>query len=121
MSSEQELEQPVAGEHPGLPAAHRRPQTFNEDYVDKLVVSATASHALREQFRRVAATLHHSQEEAGLKTIMVTSACQMKQRCGDEHRRTLSECTGGGCCSSTRPAAAVTRQRLHDAEGFRAQ
>lgn len=47
---------------------------FNRDYVDKLVVSNTVPHALREQYRRLAANLHHAQEEAGIKTLMVTSA-----------------------------------------------
>lgn len=70
---EQEIEQPTDG-HADSPAADHRFQTFNEDYVDKLVVSGSASHALREQYRRVAATLHHSQEETGIKTIMITSA-----------------------------------------------
>lgn len=47
---------------------------FNRDYVEKLVISNTVPQALREQYRRLAANLHHAQEEAGLKTLMVTSA-----------------------------------------------
>jgi protein-tyrosine kinase len=47
---------------------------FNREYVDKLVVSNTVPQALREQYRRLAANLHHAQEEAGIKTLMVTSA-----------------------------------------------
>ena len=47
---------------------------FHREYVDKLVVSNTVPQALREQYRRLAANLHHAQEEAGIKTLMVTSA-----------------------------------------------
>jgi capsular exopolysaccharide synthesis family protein len=47
---------------------------FNKEYIDKLVISATVPHALREQYRRLGASLHHAQEEGGIKTLMVTSA-----------------------------------------------
>ena len=47
---------------------------FNKEYVDKLVVSATVPNALREQYRRLVANLHHAQEEGGIRTLMVTSA-----------------------------------------------
>src|SRR5687768_14195981 len=47
---------------------------FNKEYVDKLVISTTVPHAFREQYRRLGASLHHAQEEGGLKTLMVTSA-----------------------------------------------
>ena len=43
---------------------------FNKEYVDKLVISSTVPHALREQYRRLGASLHHAQEEGGLKTLM---------------------------------------------------
>jgi protein-tyrosine kinase len=41
---------------------------------ERLVVSPTAPAELAEQFRRLAATLHHAQLVNGLKVIMVTSA-----------------------------------------------
>jgi receptor protein-tyrosine kinase len=72
--SEQQVEESADHGRTEAQTTERRFQTFNDDYVDKVVVSSTASHALREQYRRVAATLHHSQEETGIKTIMVTSA-----------------------------------------------
>lgn len=58
-----------------LPDTERsRFREFNREYVDKLVVSNTVPQALREQYRRLAANLHHAQEEGGIKTLMVTSA-----------------------------------------------
>ena len=47
---------------------------FNKDYADKLVVSNSVPNALREQYRRLAANLHHAQEEGGIRTLMITSA-----------------------------------------------
>ncbi len=59
----------------GADGAERyRFREFNRDYVDKLVVSDSVPNALREQYRRLAANLHHAQEEGGIKTLMVTSA-----------------------------------------------
>lgn len=46
---------------------------FNREYVDKLIIATTVPHALREQYRRLGANLHHAQEEVGIKTLMVTS------------------------------------------------
>lgn len=61
-------------DEPAADGARGRFREFNRDYVDKLVVSNTVPQALREQYRRLAANLHHAQEEAGIKTLMVTSA-----------------------------------------------
>ncbi|MBM3777396.1 MAG: CpsD/CapB family tyrosine-protein kinase [Acidimicrobiia bacterium] len=47
---------------------------FNRAYNEKLIVSSAVPQPLREQYRRLAASLHHAQEESGLKTLMVTSA-----------------------------------------------
>ena len=41
---------------------------------EKLVVNAKMSRVSIEQYRRVAATLHHMQQERGLKVVMVASA-----------------------------------------------
>lgn len=47
---------------------------FSGLMVDRLVASRSAPPALVEQFRHLAATLHHAQVAQGLKTLMVTSA-----------------------------------------------
>jgi capsular exopolysaccharide synthesis family protein len=47
---------------------------FNSRHLEKLVVSPKLPPALREQYRRLGATLHHAQTESGLKTLMITSA-----------------------------------------------
>jgi protein-tyrosine kinase len=47
---------------------------FSEAYRDKLVIDPSASIASIEQYRRLAATLHHLQAEQGLGRLMVSSA-----------------------------------------------
>lgn len=49
-------------------------QHFGADLAAKVVVDATMMPASREQYRRLAATLHHAQEARGLKVVMVASA-----------------------------------------------
>ena len=70
------LEEPA--DDGGAPAADGaepfRFREFNKDYADKLVVSNSVPNALREQYRRLAANLHHAQEEGGIRTLMITSA-----------------------------------------------
>jgi protein-tyrosine kinase len=68
--------------HPGPP--HREsflaPQgdnvslRFAQDWSVRLANAATGDPALVEQFRRLAATLHHAQRANGLRSVMVTSA-----------------------------------------------
>jgi capsular exopolysaccharide synthesis family protein len=41
---------------------------------EKLVVSATATPGMVEQYRRLAAVLHHAQQASGVKSVMITSA-----------------------------------------------
>jgi protein-tyrosine kinase len=65
-----DADEPPAGDA----SAETRFRQFNKEYVDKLVVSPNVPHALREQYRRLAANLHHAQEEGGIRTLMVTSA-----------------------------------------------
>jgi capsular exopolysaccharide synthesis family protein len=48
--------------------------TYNPKLDGKLVGTVDISAAAIEQYRRVAATLHHSQVEQGIRVIMVTSA-----------------------------------------------
>jgi|KBSSwiStaDraftv2_1062776.scaffolds.fasta_scaffold270485_2 capsular exopolysaccharide synthesis family protein len=47
---------------------------FGHKYADKLVVSASTPASVRENYRKLAATLHHAQAENGIKILMVTSA-----------------------------------------------
>jgi receptor protein-tyrosine kinase len=65
------VEEPVAaGEIPG-------PQLFeriDERLAQKVVVDQEMSPTSREQYRRLAATLHHAQEANGLKVILIASA-----------------------------------------------
>ena len=53
---------------------HVRFRGFNAKHVEKLVISPSLPHALRETFRRLGATLHHAQADSGMKLLMVTSA-----------------------------------------------
>jgi len=48
--------------------------SFDSDWRERLAVSPEANPALVEQFRRLAATLHHAQSGNGLRVIMLTSA-----------------------------------------------
>jgi receptor protein-tyrosine kinase len=62
-------------DHP--PVAHLgswRFREFSPEWRDRLVGSASVNPALVEQFRRLAATLHHAQTTNNLKVVMVTSA-----------------------------------------------
>ena len=60
------------------PAAHDpRPLSFeliDARYAGKIVADSEMSPGSREQYRRLAATLHHAQADKGLKLIMLTSA-----------------------------------------------
>ena len=47
---------------------------FNPNWHDRLATSPQADWLLVEQFRRLAATLHHAQTDVGTRTVMVTSA-----------------------------------------------
>ena len=47
---------------------------FGHKYAEKLVVSASTPGSVRENYRKLAATLHHAQAENGIKILMVTSA-----------------------------------------------
>ncbi|MCL4849296.1 MAG: CpsD/CapB family tyrosine-protein kinase [Acidobacteria bacterium] len=48
---------------------------FSGKMIERLVASRNAPPALTEQFRRLAATLHHAQLAQGIKVVAVTSAC----------------------------------------------
>jgi protein-tyrosine kinase len=48
--------------------------SLDESVADRLIVSKVMPGIAREQYRRLAAAVHHLQTEAGLKSLMVTSA-----------------------------------------------
>ena len=47
---------------------------FSEAWIERLVIAPGADHLLVEQFRQLAATLHHAQTESNIRVVMVTSA-----------------------------------------------
>ena len=47
---------------------------FGANAVDKLIVTPTVPHAAVEQYRKLAASLHHAQLERQIKVVMITSA-----------------------------------------------
>src|SRR5258705_8019417 len=49
-------------------------QAFRSPHADKLVTGGKLPASAVEQYRRLAATLHHLQEEQNLRTVTVTSA-----------------------------------------------
>lgn len=73
-----ELARAIPGQDPDAPGADEgdgpRFRSFNRKYAEKLIISSAISQPLREQYRRLAATLHHAQAEGDIKTLMVTSA-----------------------------------------------
>lgn len=52
------------------------PQPFPRDVAPKLVVGEKPDHTLVEQYRHLAAALHHAQLKRGIRTVMVTSAVE---------------------------------------------
>jgi capsular exopolysaccharide synthesis family protein len=59
--------------------AHRAPEThavvsFSSEWRERLASAPGGHPALIEQFRRLAATLHHAQSANGLRSVMITSA-----------------------------------------------
>lgn len=49
-------------------------KAFHSKHAEKLVVSPAMPKTLREHYRRLAATLHHAQNESGVKVLMISSA-----------------------------------------------
>jgi capsular exopolysaccharide synthesis family protein len=47
---------------------------FSSEWTDRLVTASEANHHLVEQFRQLAATLHHAQSNGNIRTVMVASA-----------------------------------------------
>ena len=57
-----------------LPPPGEAYQRFSASHAEKVIVSSAMPQALREQYRRLAAALHHAQAESGIRVLMVTSA-----------------------------------------------
>jgi hypothetical protein len=71
----------------GTPAAHvpvasARMLRFADVDREKLVVCEQADSALIEQYRHLAANLHHAQKATGVRTVMVTSAVPSEGKTG---------------------------------------
>src|SRR5712691_10806556 len=47
---------------------------FSADAVNKLVIGEDADHSVVEQYRRLAAVLHHAQNQRGARSVMIASA-----------------------------------------------
>lgn len=72
---------PVMAESVRLSPARPEPQRpgslmerIDAALAEKVVVDTNISAASREQYRRLAATLHHAQRDRGLEVVMITSA-----------------------------------------------
>ena len=57
-----------------LRAAERLIELINEGLSRKVVIDGAMMPVSREQYRRLAATLHHAQEDRGIKVVMISSA-----------------------------------------------
>jgi len=64
------VQPPIETAMPSAPAAYH----FPADMAEKVVVSATAAAGLIEQYRRLAAVMHHAQTERGARSVMIGSA-----------------------------------------------
>lgn len=64
---------PAAAAAPSPPAVPPAPR-FHDDERGRLVIGDGADPALVEQYRHLAAVLHHAQSESGYRSVMVTSA-----------------------------------------------
>lgn len=67
------------GDHVLIPEAprttERSPVTLSHAWRERLAIAPEANAVLVEQYRRLAATLHHAQSGSGIRVIMLTSAC----------------------------------------------
>lgn len=68
--------QPTSAPFVGQRRAEPRPLTVRVGEPDrhKLVINSALDPALIEQYRHLAAVLHHAQEKSGMRSVMVTSA-----------------------------------------------
>jgi capsular exopolysaccharide synthesis family protein len=59
-------------------ATHEPPEfrfeAFHPSHAEKMVIADSLPPALREQFRRLGAVLHHAQSASGMKSLMISSA-----------------------------------------------
>lgn len=64
----------AAPEPPAAAPATALAQRFSDEERSRLVIGPDADPALVEQYRHLAAVLHHAQAESGYRSVMVTSA-----------------------------------------------
>ena len=70
---------PAAKPEPARPESSAREsllQRLDTNLVEKVVIDRNTDPGSREQYRRLAATLHHAQSANGIKVILITSAVQ---------------------------------------------
>jgi protein-tyrosine kinase len=70
----QTVQRPESGSRWTSEPAIRYRNAFREDLIEKLAIENGAEGAVVEEFRKLAATLHHAQGVHRLKVVMVTSA-----------------------------------------------
>lgn len=75
-------------------------QRLDATLVEKVVVDRNTNSEPREQYRRLAATLHHAQSANGIKVILITSAVQGegKSLTATNLGMTFSESYSAACC-----------------------
>lgn len=61
---------------PETPRPESLLQRLDASLVEKVVIDRNTDQASREQYRRLAATLHHAQGANGMKVVLITSAVQ---------------------------------------------
>jgi protein-tyrosine kinase len=59
---------------PPLVGSELRPVAVSDAWMERLVIAPNANPSLVEQFRLLAATLHHAQTESNMRVVMMTSA-----------------------------------------------
>lgn len=64
----------TAGPDPAIPAGESLIEHMDASLREKVVVDANMPPASREQYRRLAAALHHAQAATGVKVVMIASA-----------------------------------------------
>jgi protein-tyrosine kinase len=76
VSAEPETRMPMGASLIAMPPESDLPTAWRDDpdLVGKLVGTEGFGHAALEQYRKLAATLHHAQKERGVKVVMTTSA-----------------------------------------------
>lgn len=83
----------AAAPSPATPSSATLPRRFDAAERSRLVIGDAADSALVEQYRHLAAVLHHAQSASGYRSVMVTSAlpCEGKTLTATNLALTVSE------------------------------